>query len=77
MQGGISPPNLSQDRVRQSPILRRLELTQPFQVDRLKQDHPSCERGWQNCLESVNPFAVAKFPEPLVGTNRYYGLIRT
>jgi hypothetical protein len=24
----------------------------------------------------VNPFAVTKFPEPLFGTSRYYGLIR-
>jgi len=38
--------------------------------------HPLKKSRLAMLPDYVNPFALAKFPEPLVDTSRYYGLIR-
>jgi hypothetical protein len=48
----------------------------PAKVSAKMKAHPLIKSRLANMPDYVNPFAVAKFPKPLIGTSRYYGLIR-
>jgi len=48
----------------------------PVKVSAEMKAHPLNKSRLAMLPDYVNPFAVAKFPEPLIGTSRYYELIR-
>jgi hypothetical protein len=48
----------------------------PVKVSAEMKAHPLNKSRLAMMPDYVNPFAVAKFPEPLADTSRYYGLIR-